>query len=357
MKTTQVVSGFLFGASLFAVTLNTNAQVVFDDGAVHTVNDASLRDQTIVLQNGSTLQIEAGAVIGGDLDQSGTIMVYDTSIVDFAGGQLGGAGGSSGSVYLYDTAQFTMESGQLGGTGYGSGQVYGFNNSAMSILGGTIGGSGDWSGVAGLFDTSFGEIHGGTFGGTGSYAGTVITYATSALDIYLCQANQPFGPLVTDSTFTLTGTWKDGTPTTLNFMREATATITLVQDCATVVVDSDGDGVPDNVDQCPDSDLRPTVWIRNFNTRIPNQIGGQPVNSQGCSLADLVDAVVESAAANAHNRGEFLRAVALGLRELQKEGLLPGRLCGPFLDCAGRCRWDDRSNRFHHERHGFSRRR
>jgi hypothetical protein len=156
----------------------------------------------------------------------------------------------------------------------------------------------------------------------------------------------PFGEIA-DSAATITGTWKDGSPAQLNVMREPTAHIVVVEDCAPVVVDTDGDGVSDDVDACPDSDLRATVFIRDIDTGIPNLIDGQPVNADGCSLADLVAAVIDDAASNSQNRGEFLRLVVRGLQELQLEGLLPHRLFEHLEKCVVHCHWDDLEARFH----------
>jgi hypothetical protein len=132
-------------------------------------------------------------------------------------------------------------------------------------------------------------------------------------------------------------------------MREPDTQVVIVEDCEDViVVDTDGDGLADDQDACPDSDLRPTVWIRNINTGIPNLINGQPVNAEGCSLADLVAAVIDEAADNARNHGQFVRQVVSGLNDLREEGLLPRRLFGHFQLWAWHCRWDDDRDRWHH---------
>ncbi|MBI1177209.1 hypothetical protein GC207_07190 [bacterium] len=350
MKTTQVVSGFLLGGSLLIPSLSSFAQTVLDDGGVHVINDSTYRNDWIELHKGTTLRLEPGAEIGGDYDQSGAILVYDTSTLVLAGGHVGSVGQSSGGIYLYDSGQFIMESGLLGGDGYGSGQVIGFQTSAAQILGGTLGAAGGQSGMIGFFDTSHAELRGGVFVDNGVYSGLAVSFGDALVEVFLCQSSLPFGELA-DSAATIVGTWKDGSAAQLSVMREPSAHIVLVEDCADVIVDTDGDGVPDDVDTCPESDLRPTVFIREIDTGIPNLIDGQPVNADGCSLADLVAAVIDDAAANARNHGEFIRAVARGLQVLRTQGLLPSRWLGHFQECASRSNRDEaRMSRYHRHR-------
>jgi len=346
MKTTQVVSGFLLGTSLLVQT--TSAQVIFDDGGIHTINDTSLRDQFVQVLGNTTLRLEAGAQIGGAFNELGMIEARDTATVILAGGAVGVGGGSSGSILLYDDSLFVMEGGTLGGDAASSGQVIAFNRSGIALLGGQIGGAGEQSGLVGFFDDTLGEIRGGQFGGAGAFSGLVLGFANAQVQIFACEAALPFGP-VADTSGVINAVATDGTPLAVPFMREPTAVITLVESCDDEPeVDTDGDGVPDRVDLCPESDLRPTVWMFNINTCIPNLIDGQPVNSDGCSLADLVNAMIDEASESARNRGEFLRAVVQGLRQMKQEGLLPGRYHGIFQNCAARCNWDDAKK---HRRH------
>jgi len=353
MKSTQVVSGFLLGASLLIPSQTANAQIVLSDGDIHIINDASYRDMYFDIRNGTTLRLEAGGEIGGDYELTGAISVHDTSVVELAGGRIGGAGDSSGAVNLFESSRFVMESGALGGAGVSAGQVMAVDDSEVVVLGGVLGDAGDWSGAIGLFNTSHGEIHGGQFVDGGMYSGTVIAYGEGVLELFLCDSELPFGSLA-NTMVTVVGRWKDGTAAAANIMRAPDTEVALLEDCDDVVVDTDGDGVADDVDACPDSDLRPTVWIFNIDTRIPNLIEGQLVNADGCSLADLVNAIIEDASANARNRGEFLRAVARGLQALGNEGLLPTQLHGYFQNCAARCNWDEARKRGF-QRHGLLR--
>lgn len=335
MKTTQVVSGFLFGLSLLNPSQPVAAFVLLDDGGVHVINDASWQHEYIEVRNGSTLRIEAGATIGGGENQSGVVVVQDASMVVLAGGQVGGVGASSGGIYLYGTSQFVLESGVLGGTGAGSGQVVAFEQASVYVLGGLIGGAGMQSGLIGAFDSAHAEIRGGEFHDNGAFSGLVIGFADSLVELFLCEAELPFGSVV-DSMATVNGIWKDGSAARLTIMREPTANVVLVEECEEVVVDSDGDGVLDDADACLQSDLRPTVWIVNLDSGVPNLIAGQLVDAAGCSLADLVTVIVESATAGARNHGEFVSKIGSGLRQLHGAGLLMERSKAALLSTAAR---------------------
>ena len=80
-----------------------------------------------------------------------------------------------------------------------------------------------------------------------------------------------------------------------------------------LLIDTDGDGVPDDVDECIDSDLRPTVVIGDIDTGIANELF-----PDGCTIQDLVN----HAALNARNHGQFVSAIAHLANTLRKEGVL-----------------------------------
>ena len=65
--------------------------------------------------------------------------------------------------------------------------------------------------------------------------------------------------------------------------------------------DADLDGVADDVDQCPNSDLSPTVVIDGCDTGVPN-----PTFTTGCTISDLV----RNCATGARNHGAFASCVA-----------------------------------------------
>jgi hypothetical protein len=83
------------------------------------------------------------------------------------------------------------------------------------------------------------------------------------------------------------------------------------------VLDSDGDGVPDDLDFCPDSIIDTTIKIGDFDTGVNNFI-----DESGCTLADGISEALVSAASNAKNHGQFIRAMAHYLNELVESELI-----------------------------------
>jgi len=86
--------------------------------------------------------------------------------------------------------------------------------------------------------------------------------------------------------------------------------------------DSDGDGIPDASDACPDSDLRPTIIIgEDADTGVVNEL-----LNDGCTMSDLIVQALEDSgdvAASADVVG-----LLLGMRELQ---LISGSELGALL--------------------------
>ena len=97
--------------------------------------------------------------------------------------------------------------------------------------------------------------------------------------------------------------------------------------------DGDGDGVPDAEDDCPDSDLRESVWVGDCDTGVPNLIDGAIVNADGCSLADLIHHQLEEAAANADNHGRLVSAMTRSLHTLVADGLIARNQVGAIMRC------------------------
>ncbi len=92
--------------------------------------------------------------------------------------------------------------------------------------------------------------------------------------------------------------------------------------------DSDGDGVRDDEDVCPDSDTSRTVVIDGCDSGVPNLLN---VDDQGCSISDLL-----ANCADARNHGQYVRCVAGVLRELVNEGLICSSQRRLIQRCAAR---------------------
>lgn len=98
---------------LFGAHLGQAAEAVFNDGLTHTISDASFQNDTIIVENGTTLIINTGAVFGGAGIDSGKIDAKDTSTVTINGGIFGGAGERSGHVFARGTSTITILGGDL----------------------------------------------------------------------------------------------------------------------------------------------------------------------------------------------------------------------------------------------------
>lgn len=79
--------------------------------------------------------------------------------------------------------------------------------------------------------------------------------------------------------------------------------------------DSDGDGVANIHDHCPDSILDPTVIFGDVNTGVENR-----VDADGCSIADLVAEL--KPASGWKNHGQFVSSVGKVVKRLQRAGLI-----------------------------------
>jgi len=91
-------------------------------------------------------------------------------------------------------------------------------------------------------------------------------------------------------------------------------------------VDTDLDGVPDEDDLCPETDLTATtVVIDGVDTGIPNSEG---VNEAGCSFADVINAMIDECALNAKNHGKFVSCVSHQTNALKKLKIITGKQKG-----------------------------
>jgi hypothetical protein len=81
-------------------------------------------------------------------------------------------------------------------------------------------------------------------------------------------------------------------------------------------VDTDGDGVTDDMDHCADSDLRPKVDVNGVQpgeTSVDNTVG-----DDGCTVQDLVNAC----AAKAKNHGQYVSCITHLANELKTAGFI-----------------------------------
>lgn len=89
--------------------------------------------------------------------------------------------------------------------------------------------------------------------------------------------------------------------------------------------DEDGDGVIDDDDQCPASDLSATVVIDGCDSGVPNLLF-----PDGCTISDLI----AQCAAGAKNHGKFVSCVSHLGNDLKMDGLITGAQKGALTSCA-----------------------
>lgn len=91
--------------------------------------------------------------------------------------------------------------------------------------------------------------------------------------------------------------------------------------------DLDGDGIPDDIDECPNSDLISTVIIDGCDSKVPNT-----VLTTGCSISDLIT----MCASDVSNHGQFTSCVSQLTNELRNTGIISGKQKGAIQSCAVR---------------------
>jgi hypothetical protein len=94
--------------------------------------------------------------------------------------------------------------------------------------------------------------------------------------------------------------------------------------------DSDEDGVPDDEDDCDDSNTDATVSIDGCDSGVAN-----PVGEDGCSLADAIGADVAAASATAPNHGKFVSAMAKNLNAMVNSGAITAEQKEALMHCIG----------------------
>ncbi len=87
---------------------------------------------------------------------------------------------------------------------------------------------------------------------------------------------------------------------------------------------SDQDGVPDGVDSCLGSDLKPTIVIGTCNTGVANT-----VRPDGCSLSDVL-----SRCSTAGNHGDYVSCIAHASTSLKDGGWISATSHGQIQSCA-----------------------
>lgn len=94
-------------------------------------------------------------------------------------------------------------------------------------------------------------------------------------------------------------------------------------------VDEDNDGVEDEDDLCPASNLAATLVIGGNDTGVANT-----VDAEGCSLADKVSNV----AASSKNKGAFVSGVAGLTNDLVAQGIISGKQKGKIQSAAAKAK-------------------
>ncbi|MEX0331222.1 MAG: hypothetical protein AB3N64_07350 [Puniceicoccaceae bacterium] len=92
-----------------------------------------------------------------------------------------------------------------------------------------------------------------------------------------------------------------------------------------ILLDSDGDGLMDDVDPYPLSDMSPTVVLLGVDTGVPNMIPGVPVEESGTTLADVVLDLEQSAASSTDNHGQYVKELGQAFKLLERDGWINGR--------------------------------
>jgi hypothetical protein len=89
----------------------------------------------------------------------------------------------------------------------------------------------------------------------------------------------------------------------------------------------DGDGIPDDSDACPDSNLAASIIIDSCNSDVGNHL-----QAGGCTLSDRIAELT----ASADNHGKFVSAVAKYTNQLVSDSIITGQQKGAIHSCAAR---------------------
>lgn len=99
------------------------------------------------------------------------------------------------------------------------------------------------------------------------------------------------------------------------------------------LVDGDGDGVSDDNDICPNSNLEESVVVLEFDTGVENIVFGET----GCSTGDLVEGVIVDCTSAIAN-GKVSSCATHGFNSLKSIGVITGREKGALQSAIARSR-------------------
>ena len=103
-------------------------------------------------------------------------------------------------------------------------------------------------------------------------------------------------------------------------------TFELLRDVGWTFPDADNDGVPNDEDCNPNSNLSPTIIIGGIDTGVPNTLF-----ANGCTMADIL---AQLAADHTNNHGDYVSAVAALTNQWVLDGLITGRQKGAIQSAA-----------------------
>jgi hypothetical protein len=102
-------------------------------------------------------------------------------------------------------------------------------------------------------------------------------------------------------------------------------------------VDTDGDGITDDLDECDNSIttlVSPTVIINGVDTGIQNTAP----NGVGCTLADLIDEIIDVCLDGAKNHGKFVSCVSHETNILKRARTISGKQKGKIQSIVAKMR-------------------
>ncbi|RKZ44248.1 MAG: hypothetical protein DRR16_20960 [Candidatus Parabeggiatoa sp. nov. 3] len=91
--------------------------------------------------------------------------------------------------------------------------------------------------------------------------------------------------------------------------------------------DSDDDGIPDDEDECEESNLESTIIIDECDSNVENTLF-----ANGCSISDLVS----NCADGSKNQGQFVSCVSKLTNDLKKDKVLSGQQKGMIQSCSAK---------------------